>query len=406
MLNGEITAVLNGYLAKGLAEGLALVAYRLLPIVGYVLLTRRIAWRSKLVVGLLYGLLCAGVERLDERGLGPVFLAAAVAYSYFITLGSLLPRLPRLVARGSVSRGALFTGCVFTYMLLPLVLVPGSLGAPVYLLAWDVAMSSYSYCVDCAERRRNTSIRECLFFLLVNPTLVFAESGRRVGAPSLHRAGALRVLFNVLLGVFAMYLHLAHQPALRALGVGAGSPSYALWLLNGTVVFFALYLSHTSYAGLRIGVMRLLGYEVPEQYNYPFLARNPLDFWRRWNVYVGTWAMRYVFNPLSLKLARGRPKSFALWARGAALFATFVVVGLLHELTYYTDRLGTEFFMTLIFTLSGATLVAWIAAEAVLSAAWNRALGSRGALLRRLASHAGVVHLICGAGWLRTTLEW
>jgi alginate O-acetyltransferase complex protein AlgI len=49
---------------------------------------------------------------------------------------------------------------------------------------------------------------------------------------------------------------------------------------------------------MAIGVARALGYDFPENFNHPYLASSPSDFWRRWHISLSTCMRDYVYIPL------------------------------------------------------------------------------------------------------------
>ncbi len=120
------------------------------------------------------------------------------------------------------------------------------------------------------------------------------------------------------------------------------------WL---TLLGFGLqiYFDFSGYSDMAIGLGRLLGVELPQNFNSPFQSKNPIDFWKRWHISLGNWIREYLFNPLAMAACR-RSQAFmpfvvlftmllfGLW-HGAGL--TFALFGLYHGvlmLLYYINR--------------------------------------------------------------------
>ncbi len=61
---------------------------------------------------------------------------------------------------------------------------------------------------------------------------------------------------------------------------------------------FQLYLDFSAYVDIAIGLARMLGIRLSENFNYPFLARNPADFWARWHITLTQWFRDYLFRSL------------------------------------------------------------------------------------------------------------
>jgi alginate O-acetyltransferase complex protein AlgI len=59
-----------------------------------------------------------------------------------------------------------------------------------------------------------------------------------------------------------------------------------------------LYLDFSAYTDIAIGIARIMGVKLSENFNYPFLARNPSEFWSKWHMTLTHWFRDYVFKPL------------------------------------------------------------------------------------------------------------
>ena len=69
------------------------------------------------------------------------------------------------------------------------------------------------------------------------------------------------------------------------------------WLASFAFTF-QLYFDFSGYSDLAIGIARLFGYRIMENFNWPYLARNVSDFWKRWHMSLTGWFRDYVFIPL------------------------------------------------------------------------------------------------------------
>jgi alginate O-acetyltransferase complex protein AlgI len=69
------------------------------------------------------------------------------------------------------------------------------------------------------------------------------------------------------------------------------------WL--GMVLYsLQLFLDFSGYTDMAIGLAALFGFRLPENFNYPYLARGIGDFWRRWHITLCTWLRDYLYIPL------------------------------------------------------------------------------------------------------------
>ena len=84
-----------------------------------------------------------------------------------------------------------------------------------------------------------------------------------------------------------------------------------------------IYADFSAYTDIARGTSRWLGFELTENFDHPYMARSPADFWRRWNISLSTWFRDYVYVPLGGSRAGGWK-----WARN--VLATFLLSGLWH----------------------------------------------------------------------------
>ncbi len=91
-----------------------------------------------------------------------------------------------------------------------------------------------------------------------------------------------------------------------AAGVSDTPSVLGAWL---GVVFFAfqIYFDFSGYSDMAIGLGYILGFNFPENFNYPYLSKSITDFWRRWHITLSTWFREYVYIPLGgNRKGRGR----------------------------------------------------------------------------------------------------
>jgi alginate O-acetyltransferase complex protein AlgI len=93
-----------------------------------------------------------------------------------------------------------------------------------------------------------------------------------------------------------------------------------------------LYFNFSGYCDVMIGIAALLGFDLPENFNQPYLGRNLLDYWNRWHMSLTRWIRDYVFNPLYKSAASTFPRTARYWSY-AALFAALFIAGIWHGTT-------------------------------------------------------------------------
>jgi len=111
-----------------------------------------------------------------------------------------------------------------------------------------------------------------------------------------------------------------------------------------------LYFNFSGYTDVAIGSAQLLGFQLPENFDRPYLARNLIDFWNRWHMSLTHFIRDYVFMASYKAAATNFPRWARAWGYGLlflALFITgiwhgttsgFAVFGLLHGTAAAVNR--------------------------------------------------------------------
>lgn len=76
-----------------------------------------------------------------------------------------------------------------------------------------------------------------------------------------------------------------------------GESSLTIWL--GTIAFgIQIYCDFSGYSDIAIGAARILGFRIPINFNKPYFASSPSDFWRRWHISLSSWLRDYLYIPI------------------------------------------------------------------------------------------------------------
>lgn len=69
------------------------------------------------------------------------------------------------------------------------------------------------------------------------------------------------------------------------------------WL--GILAFtFQIYFDFSGYSDMAIGLGKMMGFNFPENFNYPYMSHSISEFWRRWHITLGSWFRSYIYIPL------------------------------------------------------------------------------------------------------------
>lgn len=131
-------------------------------------------------------------------------------------------------------------------------------------------------------------------------------------------------------------------------------------LLIGAVLFsFQIYGDFSGYSDIAIGVAKLFGIQLKQNFSIPYFSRDIAEFWRRWHISLTTWFRDYVYIPLGgsrcskIKVARNTMVIFLLSGLWHGANWTFIVWGMYHALLFlplimlgknrkYTDTVGSN----------------------------------------------------------------
>jgi D-alanyl-lipoteichoic acid acyltransferase DltB (MBOAT superfamily) len=186
-------------------------------------------------------------------------------------------------------------------------------------------------------------------------------------------------------------------------------PSIVL-LIAGAVGFtLEILADFSAYTDLSRGIARLLGFSTSENFNKPYLARTPTEFWNRWHITLSTWLRDYIFFPVRRFLLR-RGTSVPVWLgmsipplitmsisgiwHGAG--STFVVWGLYYGIliaVYQLSGLGGDWSPRRRLN----SLLAWLVMFCLIAFGW---------LIFRAPSLAWLVDALRQAEWSRSPSDW
>ena len=132
----------------------------------------------------------------------------------------------------------------------------------------------------------------------------------------------------LLLGIFYKYIcaEVTDRYWLSLYDSSSHEPLYMFHNMYG--YFFYLFFDFAGYSAMAIGVGKMIGIDLPINFDKPFIARNPQDFWRRFHKSLGDWLGDYFFKPFYLFFSRKKSlKKYPLTRQNIALFSTFLLMG-------------------------------------------------------------------------------
>jgi alginate O-acetyltransferase complex protein AlgI len=106
-------------------------------------------------------------------------------------------------------------------------------------------------------------------------------------------------------------------------------------LINFFIQFLYLYLNFSGYTDIVLGISKLFGISLLNNFNRPLFAVNVSDYWRRWHISLTSWCNDYIFRRIILKRIKWKQ-----WASVYAVFITFLIIGIWHGANWNFVILG------------------------------------------------------------------
>ena len=219
--------------------------------------------------------------------------------------------------------------------------------------------------------------------LIAGPIVRYRDLSDQLEHPDLSQeqfaAGIVRFCFGL-----AKKVLLANQAGqiwetIRTL---ANPPVLTAWL--GLISFaFQIYFDFSGYSDMAIGLGKMLGFDFPENFRYPYISRSITEFWRRWHISLSSWFRDVVYIPLGGS-RQGKKKQIR------NLLIVWLLTGLWHGASWNYVLWGLYF---------GVVLVAEKFLLPPLWSRWPRWLQHGYALLLILIGWVWFAFEDLGAGW-------
>lgn len=126
-----------------------------------------------------------------------------------------------------------------------------------------------------------------------------------------------KVLIANVLGECVDYIHGEKLIYIGCLTAWVSSVAYML----------QLYYDFSGYSDMAIGLGKMFGFELKENFNYPFTSLSISEFWRRWHISLGSWFREYVYIPLGGN-RKGNIRTYI------NLFIVFALTGIWHGASF------------------------------------------------------------------------
>lgn len=209
-----------------------------------------------------------------------LFLIGAVAAPLSPELGELLSRNTRAILPGAPPLAVSFFVFEFVHYLFEVRRGGEPIRSPLKFLLFAIFFPS----LVAGPIKRYTQFLPSLETAIASRAATgdFAEGLRRIGLGFFKKV--------ILADNLTLYIEAA-QPNFMAGGL------WTRWAILAAIALRILF-DFSGYSDIAIGCARLLGIRLPENFNWPYAARNLQDFWQRWHISLSSWIRDYIYIPL------------------------------------------------------------------------------------------------------------
>lgn len=144
--------------------------------------------------------------------------------------------------------------------------------------------------------------------------------------------------------------------------IGIENISMPLAWLGVVAYSLQIYFDFNGYSLMAIGLGRMLGFDFPQNFNYPYISRSLTEFWRRWHITLSSWFREYVYIPLGGS-RKGKIRTYV------NLFIVWFLTGFWHGAGWNFILWGLFFFVML--SLEKLMLTDFLAKHVVISRVYS-----------------------------------
>lgn len=209
--------------------------------------------------------------------------------------------------------------------------------------------------------------------LIAGPIIKYNEIAKDISHRSFNLDDAVNGSFKFIRGLFKKVV-LANNFSVIADAVFESDinslPTSVAWI--GLLLYsLQIYFDFSGYSDMAIGLGQIMGFKIPENFNFPYISRSIKEFWRRWHISLSTWFKNYLYIPLG----GNRKGAYRTYLNLAIVFFVtglwhganynFIIWGMLHGAFLVAERMKASWlailprFLQHVYTLMVVSL-AWV----------------------------------------------
>ena len=287
------------------------------------------------------------VRRMEKSSKKTGYAAAVVIMQLFVL--ALLMYVP-VLTKGLFSSGS---GIV------------SKLIAPLGISYYALMMISYAIDVYRGNLKAETNFARLLLFAFYFPSITQGPINRygdlSVQFQTEHAFDSEEIFKGLLRFGYGAFkkLVVANRVAVYIQAVSANKKAAGVFVLIDLIIFMLqLYSDFSGCADMAIGMSRMLGIRVPENFYHPYFSRSISEYWRRWHLTLGAWLKDYVYYPIAMsplakkyiRTGKGNKKSRIRLVSCFAFFVLWLIMGIWHGPGIMFVFMGLQYAVTFIIT--------------------------------------------------------
>lgn len=179
--------------------------------------------------------------------------------------------------------------------------------------------------------------------LIAGPIVTYKQVRKELYVKKINRLSVMEGIgtFVIGLGLKVLLANPIGKLWTQTCAIGFESISTPLAWLSIFAFTFQIYFDFWGYSLMAIGLGKMLGFQLPKNFDYPYLSLSMTQFWRRWHMTLGSWFKEYVYIPLG-----GNRKGFIKTIRN--LMIVWLLTGIWHGAGYNFILWGAVLFIILV----------------------------------------------------------
>ncbi len=136
--------------------------------------------------------------------------------------------------------------------------------------------------------------------LIAGPIVVYSQVSEELRNRKVTLDDVEQGIFTFILGLGSKVLLANQVGALwtELENIGYANISMPLAWMGVLAYTLQIYFDFNGYSLMAIGLGRMLGFTIPQNFNYPYISKSLTEFWRRWHMTLSGWFREYVYIPL------------------------------------------------------------------------------------------------------------